>query len=522
MFFLDLKRADVAIRSGRLDEAFELLQGSSDRGHRDGHKLVDRLSEALLQRATRHLKEGRVDDARQDGNKLLQLAGRKPDVTELLQKIAVAEQAKRDRQQQRNDVLATAEEQVRAGAYSIGAKLLAPLEDDQSVSNAVAKQRLAQSIDAKKAVVTHAAERIQAAIDAGDYERAIDVVAGLKADQRAHVSIEALLPKAIQPLVECGLNELASGRLDRAAVTMRLLQPLQSTSASIGELQQSLERCLTIREHLLGGRYAEAENELTVLERVIDSSDWISSTRTAVAAVIQNLGTVMSGPLALLSHEQWALQCVAKTVIPTQPDNQMVPSQDKFSPTTAEDHLPARSVLQVDALGSMLLLTSDIVTIGASSRQSAFDVALMTEGETVPITIRRDGDDYFAESSATFQVNGHQVTRKLLASGDTLTVGSRGRLRFMKPVAASGSALLQITGSRLARRDIRSVVLMADSLLFGPNGSHFRLPDVDAPIVLHGNRDGYAVRQLGHTGTSAVRLGESAVVNDVRFGLVEA
>ncbi len=108
-----------------------------------------------------------------------------------------------------------------------------------------------------------------------------------------------------------------------------------------------------------------------------------------------------------------------------------------------------RSVLQVDGVGGLLLLSSDVITIGTTSSSSRLDVPLVTEGTAAFISIRRDGDDYFAESSELFRVNGRQETRKLLTSGDSIAVGARGRLRFLKPVAASSSAVLQITGSRL-------------------------------------------------------------------------
>ncbi|MDG1897986.1 MAG: hypothetical protein P8J37_24050, partial [Fuerstiella sp.] len=192
--------------------------------------------------------------------------------------------------------------------------------------------------------------------------------------------------------------------------------------------------------------------------------------------------------------------------------------------------LPLRSVLQVDGVGGLLLLSGDVITVGISASSSRIDVPLVTEGAPGLISIRRDGDDYFAESAEPFRVNGRQETRKLLTSGDSIAVGARGRLRFLKPVAASGSAVLQITGSRLARRYIRSVVLMSDSLLFGPAGSHFRLPHAEFPIVLHGSRDGYALREaVSRTSTSqpavrtapaAINVGESVVMKEICFALM--
>ncbi|MEZ6129266.1 MAG: hypothetical protein R3C59_11330 [Planctomycetaceae bacterium] len=511
MFFLDLKRADVAIESGRLDDAFELLRSSSERGHRDGQRLIDRLADALLLRTAQHLADGRLEDARQDGNKLMQLAGRKPNVAALLQQIADAEQAQRDRAQYRNDRLASVDEQVKAGAYTIGAKLLGPPSSDDSAGAAAAKARVIELIDAKRMVVADATDRIRTAVDAGQFDVAINIIVGLKPDQRAHTAINKLLPFVIEPLVKRGRSELASGRLDRAVATLRLLQPLSTVSAAIDELQQCLSRCRTIREHLAAGRYPDAETELVLLSQVAGNIDWITATRETLTAAIGHLNSVLSGPLGLLTAQSPAQNFHEAPGVPTAPSSEVVEHKHSTS-----------NILQVDTLGSLLLLTNDVVTIGASTRTSSIDVALMTEGDSGPITVRRVGDDYFAESKAAFSVNGQRVTRRLLASGDTLAVGARGRLRFVKPVAASSSAILQVTGSRLARRDIRSVVLMADSLLFGPHGSHFRLPSVEVPIVLYRDRSGYALRQLGSQDAWTLRAGESVVQNDVRFGLVEA
>jgi len=248
-----------------------------------------------------------------------------------------------------------------------------------------------------------------------------------------------------------------------------------------------------------------------LLQQVAGDCDWIIAARDALTSAIGHLNSVMSGPLGLLTA-QLPPQSVHETTVAAEPP----------SLAATETSLPAQCVLQVDTLGSLLLLTSDTVTVGAANRTSAVDVALMTEGHSAPITLRRDGDDYFAESTAAFSVIGQSVTRRLLTSGDTLAVGSRGRLRFVKPVAASNSAVLRITGSRMARRDIRSVVLMADSLLFGPVGSHFRLPSVEVHIVLHRDRDGYALRQLNTAEAWTLRADSSTEINDIRFGLRNA
>ena len=326
--------------------------------------------------------------------------------------------------------------------------------------------------------------------------------------------------QVVGPLVKQGLSELAAGRPDRATATATLLRPLQTVSSMISELQQCLVRCHGVHESLAARQFAEAEAQLGVLGRMLPESTWIEEARSALSQIVQQLNVVAAGPLGMLDR------------LPAEPVIAHSATGAKQSDRVAQHRRggdqPTRSILQVDGVGRLLLLTADVITVGAASSGSArVDVALLTEGPAATITIRRDGDDYFAESSAEFVVNGQPVTRRLLTSGDTIAAGTRGRLRFQKPVAASGSAVLQITGSRTNRRDIRNVVLMSDSLLFGPAGAHFRIGDLAHPLVLHCNRDGFALRETMSQGaggrtSAALAIGEPVVVNDVRFALSEA
>ena len=535
LFNLDLKRTETAIRSGRLDEAFNLLQASPERAHRDGQALTDRLAAAFGTRAAEHLAADRVEDARHDADRALRLAGRSTEVAELLQNVAAAETTRRGRQQLRNEVLTSAEQQLQVGAYSIGAKLLDGLSADQSASGAAAAERLGQAIEAKRVVVDESAQRIQASIDRGDFALAVRLIGKLRPDQRSHVRVESLIPLAVEPLVEAGMAELIAGRLDRAAAIADSLSWLGLPAAvppaitvagspSYTELQQCLDRCQAARQHLAAHEFADAAAELNLLNRVIPNAAWIREAQSAVAEVLQHLNSVTAGPLGLLREVNPGSGSRQDSRPDKLPPNVLTSSAPA---AFGNDHSSDHSILQVDGIGGLLLLRKDVVTVGTSaSSAESFDVCLQTEGTTNTIRIRRDGDDYFAESNSPFGVNGQQVTRRLLTTGDTLAVGSRGRLRFVKPVAASGSAVLQITGSRMTKRDIRNIVLMSDSLLFGPNGSHFRLPDVEAPIVLHCGAAGYALRQMQTGGArskpSTLSFGKSVVMNDVRFALVEA
>jgi len=96
-----------------------------------------------------------------------------------------------------------------------------------------------------------------------------------------------------------------------------------------------------------------------------------------------------------------------------------------------------------------------------------------------------------------------------LFCGDTIQVCRRGRLRFNRPVAASSTAVLQPTAAGFTRGDIRHLVLLEDSLLFGANGTHFPIHSVDAVIQLSLIENQYSIRTVS-LGSGEVAPDENA------------
>ncbi|EMI53408.1 hypothetical protein RSSM_05155 [Rhodopirellula sallentina SM41] len=166
-------------------------------------------------------------------------------------------------------------------------------------------------------------------------------------------------------------------------------------------------------------------------------------------------------------------------------------------------------ILQVDGIGSLLLLRSDTVSIGGESTTAPLDISLRTVGVSKPIRIYRDDEDYFWQCES----------QRLLSSGDSIAVGRRGRLRFTRAVAASNSAILDVSGAKLFRSDVRRVVLVADSVLFGHAGCHFTLPNMNPPVILQPSGDAYTLHRQGGYDTQTLMHGDSVCINDIRFTL---
>jgi hypothetical protein len=176
------------------------------------------------------------------------------------------------------------------------------------------------------------------------------------------------------------------------------------------------------------------------------------------------------------------------------------------------DVLPAQFVLHVDGVGSFLVLRQPVVTIGPISAPVAADVAVVAEPTLPPVTIARLDDDYFIKSTTATSPG------RLLASGERLDLSPRCRLTFRVPSAASTTAVLDLSGARLPRADVRRVILMDQDLIIGPGSvSHVVAPQLDRPVVLHLSQ-GRLVCQA-RDGGGGIAVGESVSVGGVSFVL---
>jgi hypothetical protein len=166
---------------------------------------------------------------------------------------------------------------------------------------------------------------------------------------------------------------------------------------------------------------------------------------------------------------------------------------------SAADALPSRFVLQVDGAGSFLVVTQPRVTLGPVSSSLQPDVALLAEATASVAAIERVDEDYFLRAAGPMAVNGRASAGKLLASGDEIALSPRCRFTFRLPSAASTSAVLDLTGTRYPRADVRRVILLDRELVVGPGvGAHVRIDELTEKVVLH-VRDGRLFVQTSQT-----------------------
>ena len=472
MFNLDLKRAEMAIEGGRLDEAIRLLQSSAAVKHSNGQRLRDRLITELLNRAQLHLDHGRLEAARRDAGLAKQLGGQQVAVLELLEKI----ENKYDSQ---------------AGHVQ-----------DAATANLL--------------------DRLNGLISANDHEQTILWLVSQPASFRQRPETLALIAKPIAQLKQQATADFDSGRLDRCAAKVDLLQRTGDQSHHGTELTEQLERCRSIDQSIQQANFKIALRNIQHVQRVSPKTSWAKSMITAIKQCQTGIETLHAGPLGLLpARSIETFDSLGLAAVERPRKNRPMAKPAKITPELTGNSTCQQSLLQVDQLGGVMLLRGNSISIGTPGIASNSTIVLQTEGLTSQIQISRDGEDYFVSSTGGLRVNNVLADRHILTSGDVITVGARGRLKFLRPVAASNSAVLIVQGAKLKRRDIRGIVLVDDAVVFGDSGCHFSVPNLPRRVILRpsDHAQEFLIHEKGSSCKYRLTYDESKTIAGVGFTL---
>ena len=520
MFNLRLKQAETALREGRLDEAAALLTDPALREHRDGQTLITELVVALLDRAAEHHAAQRHSEAQQDVQAARQFGGNATRIAELQAELDQAS-AKSDRVRRREqELLSEAKREVEAGNCELGEQLLQRAASEESTA-----QRLGDQLVAKRSRIEAAAERAEQLVESGRTNDAVGAIAELHDLCPKHGSLSSLVDRVTGPVVDQILGEVEFGRLDRVQSLMERVRPLVSLDPDLGEFDQVVELGRAAARSFDQSHFEEALKSLRKLSALLPETEWLKTLqeRTQQASVLK--AELQASPLSLLSDAS-----VTSTDLP------------RFN-VRSQDHVPVSSVhraalnappmsqrllLQIDGSGSALLLTSSSLSIGNAAGSRRCDVPLMGYNSDSPALLTRHRDGYQVVAGGDCSVDGVKCREKLLPADAKLSFGPRCSLRFRRPTSVSRSASMDLTGTRLSRPDIRTVVMFDETLIAGAaRTSHVVSRSLDEPIVLFQRdgrffaRNGFAARGAGQDPIVPipVELGESVDVAGVRLRL---
>ena len=462
----------MAIEGGRLDEAFSLLQSSAVTKHANGQRLRDRLITELLNRAQLHLDHGRLQAAQLDTEMAKQLGGQQVAVEQLLEQIEN-------------------------------------------------KQR-SQAGHARKAASSNKLRRLETLIESNNHEQTIKWLATQSTSFRESPETIALTAKPIAELIMQSAADFNSGRLDRCAAKINLLLVAGDKSQDTTELHEQLSRCRSVDQAVQAAKFEIALRTIQIIQQVSTKAAWVKSALAAIKQCQTGIETLHAGPLGLLpSRSPEPLQTSPLVAVP----QRSLTKKPVHPPINlAPESGGSQSLLQVDQLGGILLLRGNSISIGTPRIASDSTVVLQTDGLISKIQISREGEDYFVSNNDGVFVNDYLAKRHILNHGDIITVGARGRLKFLRPVAASNSAVLIVQGAKLKRRDIRGIALVDEAVIFGDSNCHFSVPNLPRRVIVRPDASGqeFLIHEKGASQQHRLAYGQSKSIADISFTLLPA
>lgn len=488
MLILKLKQADLALNDGRLDEAYELLQTGALKQHRRGQVLVGQLARALGERGQDHLAEGRLQEALADCNKADKLSGNLDFVAQLRKSVCEAIQARQEQSEKRQAHVAMAQRQLDQGRLSVGEKIL-----EQTDSRYVQAELLKNQATVKRLEIDSLVAKARAALGHKDLENALAIVAPVTHCALSHTDLGALvteIKRQITDRVEAHLNE---GRVDLADDLLIRIGTLPDVGSQVQAMGQAVSFCKQAAQSIEGGQIAEAGEILRKLRLLLPKAGWLKTAVQHAQDAQQALDELRTGPLSLIVFEPCNAGSDPSDAMPL-PEKTPVRLPN---PVRVMDHPPVLNtfVLQIDEVGSFYVMPQNTVRVGPISSSKVPDLPLMTQPHIPSIEVMREDGDYLLRGSGSVQVNGVTVAQKCLTDGDRIQLSDKCRLKFNLPNAASTSATLVLSGTRMARPDINYCVLMDREILIGPGcNNHIRSDQMDHTLALMLNQGRLTVK----------------------------
>ena len=481
MLILRLKQAESAIADGRFDEAFEIVQSENIRQHRRGQKLIGRLARSFATRGQENLDAERVQLALLDCNKAEKLAGNTPEVAKLRSAICTEMEQRRLRDRHRSFKITAARQQIQDGWLSAGEEILNGTDEKDSQAGIVLQQAAVARLQIGQII-----NNIEQALGRNDLEGAIEIVLKTSmAGNQNHEMVE-LVSKLRSQAIKRIKENFDDGRINLADSLWQKISPIADGCSEISELGRILAQCHQAAKYISAGQPREAVPLLRKVKSICPSAMWLATIADQTRQAADLLDDLAASPVGLDFVED-SQQKIEDKGQRTDRISNVSEKQLDYEGSDARDHssLPSKLLLQMDGIGSFLVLRDRRVTVGPVSSSERPTVGLMADPNLPVATIERADDDYFIRSSGPIRVNDATTSNKLLVNGDRIGLSPNCGMKFSLPNPASTTAILSLTSARLGRGDVRKVILMDRDILIGPNaGNHIPTGSLEETVTL--------------------------------------
>lgn len=500
MLFLRIKQAEVAFAGNRIDEAYDLVIRPDVRAHRRGQDLAGKLTTALLKRAQRWLDDDRPADAAIDADKAIRLAGHLPEAVQLKARASAAMLDSQLRHRQSAEALARARMHLNQGRPGFARELV-----QHGNFSTGGLQVIMQDLNDHNARANASLQRAELALARSDFDAAIAELLAVQKLDAANPRAAELIDQLHRDLISQATAALEDGRLDLAGLLESRLIRLAPGAIDVESFRQHLNQLRTAWDAIDRGQLRRADEILKRMTTTLPACKWLLVAAERLHSAAEAVETVRTGPLGLLPVRSGPH---AETLPP--PGTPAMSARITPPPLPSQHRPPLllnRMMLQVDGAGSFVVVRDPAVSIGPISSTGRVQIGLVCEPNTPTAHVERVEDDYFLRANSGVSVNETPTASKLLNAGDRIGLSPRCRMQFFLPVPASTTAVLELTGARHPRSDVRRIILMDRELVIAPGGgSHIRLDSLSDALVLT-QRDG----QLFLRGGTAVTMADQPI-----------
>ena len=489
---LKLKQARHALRDGRLEEAFRIVTERSIREHKAAQELLDDLVSPLLKRASEHRDAGRLEDALIDVERAIEAGGNRPDASEHRDSILAALQHRKTSEQREQSLLDSARRHLRNGSLHATREKL-----EQASTDDAATTGLRQEADARARKAASALARARTHVERKEILEAIEATEIMLAHCSRNDNAHALLSDLKTAGTRALLAAFEGGDLRLATTLHHRLCSVLDDSVELRRLDEALGLGARAQQCFGDSDYDEARTALGRLDKLFPGVTWIVDALGDLSSISDGLRSLRTGPVG--DHDRQTTrtpdltdETLHSAELPRarRTNAPSVPNAARHTPTTD------RSLLWIDGLGTFLILPTERVSIGRVGSTARPDLALTADLAGYHAEISRSGEDYFVTAvQGDVRVGSKKVQKKLLTHDDAVELGSRCRIRFGQPTGMSSTALLDLRKGMRIEGDVKTVVLLDDTLIIGPGSNcHIRAPMLESRFLIQRAKDGLRCR----------------------------
>ncbi len=488
---LRLKQAETAFNGGCLDEAFELADDREIRQQRRGQELIGKLAMALADRGRNHLQNHHLNQALNDCRKAEILAGNIPQIASLKQAVTDAVNNRQQNQQHNGDKFKHVLRHIEQGWLSSAEQILDGAGDDHGHT-----ELLKEKINARRQDLEIAMKKAREALERSDLSAAFQTLQDCGKVREQRRELAELWGKITQNALQITQDTLAQGRLDLTKWYLETLAPHMNNNLQWQELQHIYEQLQRAARHIRQGKFRPGLNTLRQVQNILPDYPWLNNAIEQLHKTAEALETIQTGPLGWVLPPSTQPDDSGEN-LPTKPSPSFITPFDEpamkqsintYNAALMPEPLPEKYILQLDGIGSYLILRNPKITIGPISGNKPADIGLVAGPDIPQVIIERMDEDYFLRSRGPVRVGGavlNSPNKKLLGSQEKIELSPRCYLEFKRPHAASATAIVSFSGARYPQMDIRNAVLLDREIIIGPGKSaHIRNERANETITL--------------------------------------